>query len=154
MQPQPGPSILFDFFATSQRLKVLLADAMAGSGLRADEYAVYSVLVDDGPSSPTRMAEAVGMPPTTMSHYLRTMLERGHVERTRHPRDHRSVVVTLTATGRAAHRGAAAAFEEANRRFLAGLTVSDASARRVLRALSVAADAAVVDLRTATSRTA
>lgn len=149
-----GPSILFDFFATSQRVKLLLADAMAGSGLRPDEYAVYSVLVDGGPSSPTRMAEAVGMPPTTMSHYVRAMLERGHIQRSRNPRDQRSAVLSLTPAGRAAHRRAAAAFELANGRFLDALDVTDASARRVLGALGRAADAASVDLADARSRTA
>jgi DNA-binding MarR family transcriptional regulator len=137
-----GPSILFDFFAASQRVKLLLADAMADAGLRPDEYAVYSALVDGGPTGPTRLAEAVGMPPTTMSHYVRTMVARGHLRRHSNPVDGRSAILALTPSGRTAHRRAAAAFEEGNRRFVAVLDVTDADARRVLRAVRLAAQRA------------
>lgn len=146
MIPAPGPSILFEFFGASQRVRALLANAMAGSSLRPDEYAVYSILVDRGSSSPTVMAHAVGMPPTTMSHYVRAMARLGHVERRPNPRDHRSALLSLTPAGRAAHASAAAAFDEANRRFLAALDVADASARRVLRDISRAAEVATGQL--------
>ena len=146
-----GPSILFDFFAASQRVKLLLADAMADCGLRPDEYAVYSALADGGSSSPTRLAEAVGMPPTTMSHYVRTMLERGHVRRQSNPLDRRSAILALTASGRSAHRRAAAAFEEGNRRFVAGLDLTDAEVRRVLRSVRHAAEVAADSLATDTA---
>jgi DNA-binding MarR family transcriptional regulator len=149
-----GPSILFDLFGTSQRVKLLLADAMTGSGLTPDEYAVYSTLVDGGPSSPTRMADAVGMPPTTMSHYVRAMLERGHVRRSVHPLDRRSAVLALTPAGRAAHRRAAASFEEANRRFLAALDLSDQDARSALAAIRSAAEDAAEALAAASTRRA
>lgn len=137
-----GPSLLFDFFGTSQRVKLLLADAMAECGLRPDEYAVYSTLVDGGPSSPTRMADAVGVPPTTMSHYIRSMLERGHLRRETNPLDRRSAILALTPSGRAAHRRAAAAFEQANGRFLAALDLSEAQARSTLRSIRKAAEQA------------
>ena len=137
-----GPSLLFDFFGAAQRVRLLLADAMAGAGLRPDEYAVYSTLVDGGPSSPTRMADAVGMPPTTMSHYVRAMLERGHVRRERNPVDRRSVILALTPEGRAVHRRAARAFIEANDRFLAALEIPEPDARRALASIRVAAERA------------
>ena len=141
-----GPSLLFDFFGASQRVKLLLADAMAESGLRPDEYAVYSTLVDGGPSSPTRMADAVGVPPTTMSHYIRSMLDRGHLRRETNPLDRRSAILALTPSGRAAHRRAAAAFEQANRRFLAALDLSEAQARSTLRSIRKAAEHASAGL--------
>ena len=139
---RPGPSILFDFFGAAQRVKLLLADAMADCGLRPDEYAVYSTLVDGGPSSPTRMADAVGVPPTTMSHYVRGMLDHGHVRRSVHQLDRRSAILALTPAGRAAHRRAAAAFEEANRRFVAGLELPEGEVRASLRAIRSAAEEA------------
>lgn len=149
-----GPSLLFDFFAASQRVKELLTDALADAGLRPDEYAVYSTLVDGGPSSPTRMAEAVGMPPTTMSHYVRAMLERGHVRREGNPLDRRSVILALTPEGRSAHRRAARAFEEANRRFLDALDVPERSARRAVAAIGIAAGRAGAELAADTIRRA
>ena len=137
-----GPSLLFDFFAASQRVRLLLSDAMADAGLRPDEYAVYSTLVDGGPSSPTRMADAVGVPPTTMSHYVRAMHERGHVRRETNPLDRRSAILALTPTGRAAHRRAAEAFEQANRRFVAALDMSELDARAALISIRAAAEQA------------
>jgi DNA-binding MarR family transcriptional regulator len=141
-----GPSLLFEFFGASQRVKLLLADAMAESGLRPDEYAVYSTLVDGGSSSPTRMADAVGMPATTMSHYVRSMLERGHVRRETNPLDRRSAILALTPSGRAVHRRAARAFEAANRRFLSSLDIAEADARHALRSVRDAAEQAAETL--------
>lgn len=157
MRDRPGPSILFDFFRASQHVRLLLADAMADCGMRPDEYAVYSVLVDDGPSSPTRMAEATGVPPTSMSNYVRAMVDRGHVERVRNARDGRSVVLSLTPSGRAAHRRAGRAFAEANDRFLAGLEAAGAAfdaVRATVRTVGDAAESASVDLRRTSIRRA
>ncbi|MCA1570554.1 MAG: MarR family winged helix-turn-helix transcriptional regulator [Chloroflexi bacterium] len=137
-----GPSLLFELFATGQRVRTLLAAAMTDAGLRPDEYAVYSVLVDAGPSAPTALSRAVGMPPTTMSHYVRAMVERGHVERRANPADGRSFQVALTRDGQRAHARAAAAFEEANGRFLRALAGDDASTWAVLRAMNTAAESA------------
>ncbi len=154
MHDRPGPSLLFDFFGAAQQVRLLLGDAMADCGLRPDEYAVYSVLVDAGSSSPTRMAELTGIPPTTMSHHVRTMLERGHVRRRRNSADGRSSLLSLTGAGLAAHGRAAAAFEEANQRFLAGLGVSVPDAREVLAAIRSAAEDAGRDLARSSMRAA
>lgn len=112
-------SLLFDLFAASQQVRSLLASAMDGSGLRPDEYAVYSALLEFEPMSPTDIAASVGMPPTTVSHYVRAMRERGHLWEVANPRDTRSRLLSLTASGRRAHRRANLAFEEAYARFLA-----------------------------------
>ena len=39
------------------------------------------------------------MPPTTLSHYVRAMRERGHLHERRNPQDSRSRVLTLTVSG-------------------------------------------------------
>ena len=135
-------SVLFDLFAAGQRVRTLLASAMEGSGLTPDEYAVYSALLEFEPLSPTEMAQVVGMPPTTMSHYVREMRERAHVEEERNPRDGRSRMLRLTASGRSAHRRANVAFEEAYRRFVAGIGDPDAT-KRSLEEIEGAADSAL-----------
>jgi DNA-binding MarR family transcriptional regulator len=138
-------SVLFDLFAASQRVRTLLATAMDGSGLTPDEYAVYSALLEFEPLSPTEMAQVVGMPPTTMSHYVREMREREHVEEQPNPRDGRSRMLRLTAAGRAAHRRANVAFEEAYSRFVGGLADPEA-AKHELEEIEAAADAAIDQL--------
>lgn len=138
-------SVLFDLFAASQRVRTLLAAAMEGCGLGADEYAVYSSLLEFEPLTPSEMARVVGMPPTTMSHYVRDMRERGHVREEPNPRDGRSRMLRLTSSGRAAHRRANAAFEEAYSRFVARLP--DAAAVKLgLEAIEAAAEAALAEL--------
>ena len=93
-------SLLFDLFAANQRVRSLLTAAMDGAGLKPDEYAVYSALFEFEPISPTEIATIVGMPPTTLSHYIRAMRERGHLDERRNPQDSRSRVLTLTVSGR------------------------------------------------------
>jgi hypothetical protein len=57
-----GISLLFDVFVVNQRLRALLGRALSGSVLRADEYAVYSVLFERGPLTPTQLAASLAMP--------------------------------------------------------------------------------------------
>jgi DNA-binding MarR family transcriptional regulator len=145
-QPDSHLSLLFHLFAAEQRVRALVTSAMADCGLRPDEYAVYSVLFDEGPHAPTDLARRVGMPPTTMSHYVRAMLDRRHVEREIVASDRRSYRLRLTASGLAAHAMASHAFAEADRRFMAALDVDPAQATDVLGSIGRAADQASADL--------
>ena len=131
-------SLLFDLFAANQRVRSLLVTAMDGAGLKPDEYAVSSALFESEPMSPTEIAGFVGMPPTTLSHYIRAMRERGHLGERRNPHDSRSRVLTLTASGRAAHRRANRAFEQAYRRFMEGIG-DEASVKAALAEIEGAA---------------
>jgi DNA-binding MarR family transcriptional regulator len=132
-------SLLFELFAAEQRVRTLIGRAMADVELRPDEYAVYSVLFDEGPHTPTDLARRVGMPPTTMSHYVRSMLERRHAVRQVVPTDRRSFELALTDTGLAVHAEASRAFNEAYDRFDRALQVDEGAAVRVLRAIATAA---------------
>lgn len=134
-------SVLFDLFAASQRVRTLLVAAMEGCGLSPEEYAVYSTLVEFAPLSPTEMAHVVGMPPTTMSHYVREMRERGHLQEEPNPRDGRSRMLRLSDAGRAAHRRANRAFEAAYSRFVEELS-DPAAAKRTLEEIEAAAGTA------------
>jgi DNA-binding MarR family transcriptional regulator len=123
-------------------VRTLVGRAMADVELRPDEYAVYSVLFDEGPQTPSELARRVGMPPTTMSHYVRAMLDRGHAVRTVVPADRRSYELALTDDGLAVHRAASRAFAHANRRFEQALRIDETRARSVLRAIADAATSA------------
>jgi DNA-binding MarR family transcriptional regulator len=112
---------------------------MADSELRPDEYAVYSVLFDEGPQTPTDLARRVGMPTTTMSHYVRALLDRQHASREGVRGDRRSYRLALTASGIRAHASAGRAFAEADRRFSDALSVDAEAARTVLAAIGDAA---------------
>lgn len=141
-QPDSRLSVLFELSAASRAVGELVAAAMADSPLTPDEYAVYSVLFDEGPHAPTELARRTGMPPTSMSHFVRGMLERGHAERSPAPDDRRSYRIILTPAGLRAHAAASAAFAEADQRFIRALAADEEEARAILRAIGRAATVA------------
>jgi DNA-binding MarR family transcriptional regulator len=135
-------SLLFEVYAASRAVGELVAAAMADGPLTPEEYAVYSVLFDEGPHAPTELARRTGMPATSMSHFVRAMLERGHAERAPSPADRRSYRIVLTPAGLAAHGAASAAFAEADQRFIRALAADEEDARATLRAIGKAASTA------------
>src|SRR4029453_19497638 len=104
MRRRPGSrlSLLFELYAATQAARALVASAMVGSPLTPEEYAVYSILFDEGPHAPSELAARAGMPPTSMSHFVRRMLERGHAERATSDEDRRSYRSVPHGAGRAA----------------------------------------------------
>jgi DNA-binding MarR family transcriptional regulator len=142
---QPGRSIslLFDLFVVNQRVRRVLAAALAESELRPDEYAVYSLLFEQGPLTATEMGRRMAMPLTTLLDYLRSMEHRGHLRRERHPRDGRAWRLALTPAGVEAQTETHAAWEVMRERLEAALSIPQEEVRRALHALD---DAAVVAL--------
>jgi DNA-binding MarR family transcriptional regulator len=136
---RPEISLLFDFFVTSQRLRRVLTDALGDAGMRPDEYAVYSMLLEKGPLTATEMSDMLGMPLTTILDYLRALDRAGHLVRTAHPFDGRSTELSLNRSGLAAQRRANRYWEVARKRIEAGLEVPLDQVRRSLHALDDAA---------------
>ncbi len=128
-------SLLFDVFTVGNRVRALLVQAMAGSGLRPDEYAIYSAVLEVGPLTISELAQVMGMPLTTVSDYVRTMTARGHALRSRNPADSRSYLVSLTEDGVAAHHQAMVAFVTAIERVRAALPIAEQDLARALHAL-------------------
>ena len=138
-----GILLLFDVFVVHQRVRSLVARALSGTELRADEYAVYSVLFERGPLTPTQLAASLAMPVTTTLDYLRVMTRRGHVQRARNPADGRSYTVSLTIEGLGAHRRTNAEWNVAVRRLEDALSMPVPEVRAALQALDDAAGAAL-----------
>ena len=134
-------SLLFDFFVTSQRIKRVLAEAMAPAGMKADEYAVYSLLFEKAPLTATQMAELLAMPLTTVLDYLRAMSDARHVERIPHPGDGRAVLLRLSPRGVSAHRRAHDHFDVVHQQVIRSLPVPVARVRAALNALDQAVEA-------------
>jgi DNA-binding MarR family transcriptional regulator len=128
---------LFDVFALGQEVRTLLGAAMRDAGLRADEYAVYSVVFEARTTTLTLLARTLGMPVTTAADYLRSMSARGHIQKSINPSDQRSHLLALTAAGKRAHQRANRSFErayQAVRRELPPL--DEGEARHLLQALA------------------
>lgn len=92
-------SLLFQIFRTSELNARLVSRALAPTGVRGDDFAVYSYLFY-GPMTLTDLADGTGMPLTTVSGYVKRFEERGHVVREPNPADGRSQLLSLTASGR------------------------------------------------------
>jgi len=138
-------SLLYDLFVVSQRVRRALAAGMAGSGMRADEYAVYSLLFMYGPMTATEMARQLGLPLTTVLDYLKTIDTAGHLDRGRHPDDGRAVQLALNSKGVAAHARANKHWEVVRKQVEGALRMPKAEIREALRALD---DAAAATLKT------
>lgn len=113
-RPERRISLAFDVFAISQRLGAYLDEALAGTGIRPAEYAVYSLMLEAGPRTPSELAAMLGAPPSTLSTYLGAMLARGDARKIPNPTDGRSVRVVLTDRGRAVVRRVNPAFTRAH----------------------------------------
>ena len=145
---QPGReiSLLFDLFVVNQRVRRLLSAALTDVSLRADEYAVYSLLFEQGPLTATEMARRMGMPLTTVLDYLRAMDDRRHLRREPHPRDGRAQQLSLTIAGVTEHRRTNRAWELMRVRLEQSLSVPTKDVRRALQALDDAVVTALARL--------
>jgi DNA-binding MarR family transcriptional regulator len=106
LRPEHQLSLLFDIMVTSDRAGQLLDRALSGTGLRAVEYGIYSILRRQGSTTPSLIARMIGMPPSTLSGYLSTMVSRGHAHRVTNAQDGRSSLIELTAAGIDTHEKA------------------------------------------------
>jgi len=142
-------SLLFDAFVLGQRSRTLVGAAMAGSPLRPDEYAAYSVVFELRSVTLSELARRLGMPVTTAADSVRAMTARGHVERVPHPTDRRARLLSLTPAGLQVHRAASHAFSAAADALSGELAPeSEEAARTVLQDLAEAATRALGRLGT------
>jgi DNA-binding MarR family transcriptional regulator len=135
-----GPFLLV--FALSQLTDRLLRTHLASSGLSPGDYAAYSLLLFEGQVTPSRMAEVLGMPATTVSYVIGQMQSRGHLHRLPNPKDGRSSLLELTAAGRRITQHAARGFSSALESFSAELDIPEARLLSVLEGMAAAIEAA------------
>lgn len=132
-------NVLFGVWLVSRATTSLLDQALAPSGLDADEFGVYSVLASGEDLTPTDLARWMAAPTTTVSSYLKRFDARGHIRRRPNPHDGRSSCIELTAAGRRAHREAGARFLPILEQVEAALATADdadpAAAATQLRAI-------------------
>ncbi len=143
-----GLSVLFDLFAAFQRMKALLGDVMVDSPLRPEEYALYSVVLEMGPLTPTATASVMGMPVTTVLDHVRLMAKRGHISQDPNPADGRSYLIALTQAGLEAQRAAGTSFNQALGLMVESLDADPDDISSALRELSEALDRAKGSLDT------
>jgi len=151
-RPGRNISLLFDLFVLNQRVRRLLSSALADVALRADEYALYSLLFEQGPMTATEMARRMGMPLTTLLDYLKAMDGREHLRRDPHPRDGRAQQLSLTLSGTAEHRRTNVAWEVMRSKLERSLPIPVSDIRRALQALDDAVTSSLEDLDSEATR--
>lgn len=97
--PSRRRNVLFRLFILGQLADDLLGRAMSGSRLQTNDFAVLSAIRAFQPITPSRLAALLGMPPTTLSSYLRRLEARRLVRRRPNPEDGRSSLLEVTKTG-------------------------------------------------------
>ncbi len=94
-----GRNVLFRLFILGQLADDLLSRAMVGLTLNPNDFAVQSAIRAFQPITPTRLAALLGMPPTTLSSYLRRLEARRQIRRRPNPDDGRSTLLEVTKVG-------------------------------------------------------
>ena len=135
-----GPLLLAH--ALSQLTRTLL-DEHLGDVMSPSDFALYSVVAAEGKITPSRLADILGMPPTTLSYVIRQMQDRGDLRRVRNPDDGRSVLLQLTPKGRRLTQRAMVGFERAISTFRAELDVDEAALLAQLEAMTAALERAI-----------
>jgi DNA-binding MarR family transcriptional regulator len=92
-------NVLFRLFILGQLANDLLERGMARSHLSPNDFAVQSAIRAFQPITPTRLAALLGMPPTTLSSYLRRLEARRQITRRPNPDDGRSALLEVTRSG-------------------------------------------------------
>jgi DNA-binding MarR family transcriptional regulator len=136
-----GPFLLV--FALGQQLGSLLAKAMVDAPLRPPEFAVYSALRLEQPTTPSQLAKTLGMRATTLSSHLAKMSAAGHLARMPNPGDGRSSLISLTASGVRATEDCYPAFGKAITAFQSQLAIPEQDLLRAFEVASTALDAAL-----------
>jgi DNA-binding MarR family transcriptional regulator len=131
-------TLLFDLWLVNHLATGILDLALADSGLSADDFGLYSLLMGAGPATPTQLARWTGMRPTTLSAALKRMEQRGDITRLPNPGDRRSSLIALSDAGRAKHVAAQPAFHRAMRAISAALAPAEDDIRLDLQRLDAA----------------
>jgi DNA-binding MarR family transcriptional regulator len=133
-------NVVLDLFVLQQRIGELMETALAGTGVRPAEYAVYSQL-GIAAMTPRDLGARLGVTASTLTGHLAALERRGHVRRTPNPADGRSSVVELTPAGRATLTTCRGGF----RRMVAALEAALPAPADEVRATLVQLDAAAAE---------
>ena len=137
----PGlDNVLFGVWLVSRATTDLLDSTLRPSGLDADEFAVYSLLMSADAVTPSSLARWMAAPATTVSSYVKRMEARGHVERVVNPDDRRSYGLRLTNAGRQAHNDAGALFLPVLRALRDALGTEEPKVQRALKSVRRSVD--------------
>ncbi|MBV9097125.1 MAG: MarR family transcriptional regulator [Frankiaceae bacterium] len=136
-----GPFLLSH--AVSQLTGRLMAEYMAGCGMTPSDFAIYSVIHVEERVTPSKLAEILGMPPTSLSYVIRRLEDLGDLRRLANPDDGRSVLLELTGKGHGLTHKAEEGFVRAIKSFRKELDVDERHLLDQLEAMAAALERAL-----------
>jgi DNA-binding MarR family transcriptional regulator len=123
---RPGSGALTALLQAAARgARTVLATRLLAHGLYAGQEQVLLVLDEGGPQSLGDLADALGVRAPTITKTVARMETQGFLSRTASADDGRSVIISLTAPGREALRGARESLRETEALVFASLKKSD-----------------------------
>jgi DNA-binding MarR family transcriptional regulator len=137
-------NIWIDVFSVNQVMRAVIDRALAG--VAGPEFALYSVVAQQGPVSPSQVSRVLGLPLTTASDRLNRAVERGHMSREVNARDRRSYLFSLSEEGRTLVAAGGRPFGALARRVEQRLELPVEEVRAALAALDQALRAEFEDL--------
>ena len=100
--PAIRTNVLLQVFIVGQLSGELLGRELRETGLSPDHFAVLSVISSIGPITPTALSRVLGMPPTTVSTWIRRLGARRQITRRVNPEDGRSALLEVAPAGSSA----------------------------------------------------
>ena len=94
--------MLYDLWTAANLASGVLGQAIAASGLSAEEYALYSLIRAEGGLTPTELSRWTATSLTTVSALVSRLEGRGHAKRLPNESDRRSYRIQLTEEGHTA----------------------------------------------------
>jgi DNA-binding MarR family transcriptional regulator len=92
-------SVGFHLRRSHEAAQLLAATGLAGTGLMPIHAEVLAMIGDNPGTIPSVVADSLGRDRSSVTGILRTLLERGLIERARTMRDRRAALLQLTPTG-------------------------------------------------------
>jgi len=96
---QGTANVLFQSFRTQTAIRELMQGVLAGTGVSGEEYAILGVVHFFPDRTPTELAAALGIPPTSVSRQVAALLDKRLVVRRPNPEDGRSYLLRATPKG-------------------------------------------------------
>jgi DNA-binding MarR family transcriptional regulator len=98
--PQRRLSLLYQAWLLDQASSRFMRLALAETGMRGEEYGLYSYLFANGPRTLTQASRDLGQPLTTIATLANPGIQSGEIVRRSHPTDRRARLLELSDAGR------------------------------------------------------
>jgi len=142
-EPQLTEYLPHQIMITARRISRVLADRYADAfELSVSELSVLSVVGQNGPLSPTAIAEETSMDKVRVSRASASLVAQGMLRQNRDPNDGRGRLLRLTKRGVGVHNGIVPVVQDIESTLTAGLGKSElATLNKVLGKLNAQLDA-------------